>query len=90
MATTTRDDDLLTDVFDDEGDRPRGCRWDESVCTSSPEYRVLAGHGDTFDDVLTFCPRHYALYLARLVEVHAPGCAGSLRDHIAEYGPISG
>lgn len=87
----TADDDTATPVVGFDGDRPRGCRWDESVCTAAPEYRVVRGdHGHDHEapDVDAYCARHYALELARLVEVHLPDCEGSAAAHVSAHGRI--
>ena len=88
-AGITIDDDIRTPVVADDADRPRGCRWDESVCTASPEYRVVRaahGHDDAHAD--PYCPRHYALELARLVEVHLDECGQPASKHMIAYGRI--
>lgn len=85
IRTETRDGDII--VIDDAGGpRPRGCAWDESVCTQTREYRVQYASGqDSTGEVDVFCPRHYALTLAELVEVHLVGCEGSAADHIVAF-----
>lgn len=86
----TIDDDILVPLDHGAEDRPRGCRWDESVCTSSPEYRVVRGsHGSQEADdtpvVDVYCARHYALELARLVDVHLHECPFGAADHAATF-----
>ncbi|MDO4918242.1 hypothetical protein [Kocuria sp.] len=76
-------------------ENPR-CAWDESVCTASVEYRIRWEGGDdpaeplVRGEVELLCPRHYALSLARLLEVHEPQCEHTAVEHLAEYGPLSG
>ena len=85
MATKTLIDDG-TDLFvESDGDRPRGCAWDESVCTEMPEYRVAGGPDDE-QTVDLYCPRHYALELARLVEVHLHECDEPVSAHVSSFG----
>lgn len=75
-------------------ENPR-CSWDESVCTASVEYRIQrrAGEDDTEPgvdgEVELFCPRHYVLSLARLVEVHEAECGHPAVEHLADYGPLN-
>lgn len=97
MAVRTYVDDGIGIGLDDEaGNRPRGCQWDESVCTATPEYRIqLGGHDHEHDpdpapEVRLACGRHYALELARLVEVHLPGCSHGAAAHVTECGPVGG
>lgn len=75
-----------------DGARPRGCDWDESVCTDSPTHTIVVpGHDE--DGVgrhaSTYCARHYAVALARLLTLHVPHCTGGVREHLLAYGEIS-
>lgn len=82
-------DDIIIEIDGDDGDRPRGCMWDESVCTSSPEYRIVASGRDyDHSHVELYCPPHYALQLARLAAIHLPECSRKAADHVAAFGPV--
>lgn len=86
----TIEDDITIPIDSFEVGRPRGCGWDESVCTSSPEYRIVRGshghdHEEQAPDADVYCGRHYALELARLVEVHLHDCIYSAADHVAGF-----
>lgn len=75
-------------------ENPR-CSWGESVCTASVEYRIRrrAGEDDAEPaaggEVELFCPRHYVLSLARLLEVHEAECGRPATEHLADYGPLN-
>lgn len=89
----TTDDDIMTPLDGFEGDRPRGCQWDESVCTRSPGYRIAGAaepHADHVPEatVDVYCARHYALALARLVETHSAECERTLAEHASAFGRI--
>lgn len=91
----TIDDDVTIPLDGFEGDRPRGCQWDESVCTAAPGYRIVGAeerHGDHTHEAAAavYCPRHYALALARLVEAHPTECTTPLAAHAVVYGSIGG
>lgn len=76
------------DVFDGfDGDRPRGCSWERSVCTETPTHQVTYPGTDR-PEAHPFCARHYVLELAYLVEVHMPTCSNPLSDHVTSYGRI--
>lgn len=90
-AKIALDDDIIIEINTGGGERPQGCMWNESVCTSSPEYRIVPGaHGQDHDhsDVELYCPRHYAVALARLVALHLPECEASISAHIVAYGSV--
>ena len=83
-ASTTRHHGII-DLPGTGAPRPRGCQWDESVCTAAPEYKIeLGGQGG----INVFCPRHYALALARLAEVHLAGCPHPAAEHVGAFGRI--
>lgn len=97
MATrsSVEDDVIDIDIDDSDGeDRPRGCSWDESVCTTAPEYRIGRGShvgddGEPNDpEAHVYCGRHYALELARLTEVHLHDCAAPASHHVSQYGRV--
>lgn len=88
MSTKVRIDDGIFIEVDADGERPRGCQWDETVCTAQPTHRIAQSHEGHADHVHAevYCGRHYALELARLVEVHLPGCDRDAAAHVAEFG----
>lgn len=87
MSVRTRDQDDIVVEIDAGGDRPRGCLWDESVCTRTPTHRVVPpAHNLHHDEPTILCARHYALTMARLVIVHLPGCDAPLAEHVVAHG----
>lgn len=89
MAVRTKqDDDIFTEIYDGDGWRNQGCIWDESPCGTMPEYRIAPAEFSDHGEVQLLCPRHYALELARLVEVHLPDCTEPAAAHAASFGPI--
>lgn len=96
MATRSTVEDDVIGIDDSDGeDRPRGCAWDESVCTTTPEYHIGRGSHVGEDDeplepeVQVYCGRHYALELARLTEVHLHDCAAPASHHVSHYGRVA-
>lgn len=80
------------DLLGRGGPRPR-CHWDESVCTRTPEHVVVftvASDDDAAGEAEAepYCPRHYVLTLARLLELHLPACSGSAHDHVVRVGRL--
>ena len=90
MGTIThRDDDIIVDEALD-GDRPRGCCWDESVCFKAPEYYSQhADSGHAHGPAALYCARHYALEFARFCLTHyRVTCEKSVAQHFFHYGAI--
>lgn len=74
-----------------EGDGPKGCQWDRSVCVDSPTHFIRWGtHGDDDAELTTsvYCARHYAVELAYYTEFHVHECTGPALEHLLEYGKI--
>lgn len=66
------------------------CNWDEAVCSESAEYRLEyaplePGEQGAF---YTYCPRHYVLTVAGLLENHDMHCDVSIWEHLRSYGRI--
>lgn len=78
-----------TDVLHDgDGLEPR-CRWDDDVCAEMPSYFQLVPAGDGEEvEALTFCPRHHALTLAHLLEVHLSRCPHPAGRHVRGWGRL--
>lgn len=85
--TTQRDGGSLDEVVDGDWGR-HGCGWDESVCSDEPEYRIVAPDSGDGGSAGIYCPRHYALELIRLVEIHLPECSEPLSAHVSVYQRI--
>jgi len=87
-------------IDDDNHPQRSQCDWVDSVCTETPTHRIVwvsARESDTdeseyipLDDPSLFCARHYAVWLARLVESHNNDiyCDIPPFDHIYQYGKI--
>ncbi len=87
MVTTIRESGTTTPAGWEIGGRgPRGCAWDESVCTQSPSHAI---DGRTPGDTQLYCARHCVLALQRLMWVHvATSCSNSLSDHLSGYREV--
>lgn len=75
-----------------EGQRPRGCDWNESVCTDTPTHTIVVPDHDedaSGPHASTYCARHYAVSLAELLTLHVQQCSGGVREHLSAYGEIS-
>lgn len=77
-----RSDAIDIDILGD-GDGPRGCSWDEEVCTNCPTH-FIKGSGDEVPQL--FCARHYALSLAYYLEVHCHEYCSSTAQHFEKFG----
>lgn len=80
----------LPEVHED-GDRPRGCQWNRSVCVASPTHFIEWGtHGDNAAELTTsvYCARHYPLELSYYTEFHIRNCDGPVSAHVGKYGEI--
>lgn len=66
------------------------CTWDDSVCTDTVEYRLeyLPRAGETTGEFETYCPRHYVLSLAKMLEDHDRFCNIPIIQHLRSYGPL--
>lgn len=66
------------------------CNWQHSVCTETVEYRIeyLPLEGQQTGDFFTFCPRHYVLSLATLLENHDMHCNIPIYQHLRSYGRV--
>ena len=84
VRTQTRDDDVI-ELIGEDGERPRGCQWDETVCTHEPDHRIELGESG---ESMVLCPRHYATALARLIEVHMATCEGTVSEHLGTFGRV--
>lgn len=70
------------------------CSWTDSVCNETVEYRIE--HIPSIDqqkegepgEIEFFCPRHYVLELARMLEIHGDSCGHPPMSHLKSYGPI--
>jgi len=82
-------DDVI-DIIDDFG-RHR-CDWRDSVCTETIAYQVEyappADPDKDPDEPLVFCPRHYAVWLARFATLHGFSCHVPIYAHFARVGQI--
>lgn len=63
------------------------CLWDDSVCTDPPTHYVTLRQSEGTAAEL-YCVRHYVLTLARLCQLHLPGCEGPLDAHVAGHGEL--
>lgn len=92
QPTAVDRDEWCTLTSDSGGGAPRGCAWDETVCTERPDFRIVLGSQGAPPEqaeALLFCARHYVTELARLVEVHLPGCSQPANAHVLAFGSIS-
>lgn len=66
------------------------CTWDDSVCTDTVEYRLeyIPRAGETTGEFETYCPRHYVLSLAKMLEDHDRFCNIPIIQHLRSYGPL--
>ena len=77
--------------FDEPGDGGNlRCEWSKSVCADSVEYRLeyLPLEGQDTGDFYTYCPRHYVLTLAGMLENHDHHCTVPIIQHLRSYGPL--
>ena len=86
-------DDIVGGLDDGDGGGNPRCAWDESVCQETVTHQITWGFYETATaeptrHAQTFCPRHYAVELARFAEFHAPQCTVSIGDHLLDFGQV--
>ncbi|MCS4484469.1 hypothetical protein NXS08_03065 [Gleimia sp. 6138-11-ORH1] len=75
-----------TDMF---GGRTPHCDWGEEICLETPTHVVVFNMAEGNAEAAQLCGRHYALTLAKHVEVHTYLCERTIREHFAAVGPLS-
>lgn len=80
--TVTRDPELY-DPVSWSGGVSRGCAWDETVCPTTPTWRITEADGSAS----AYCTRHLVLTVVLLVEAHLPTC-GTWSDHVESIDPL--
>lgn len=91
MTRTRSEDDIFQGVIGggDGGPNAR-CQWDETVCLDSPSHLIdfVVGDGPDDHEPVLFCARHYAVELARFVQLHPAECPYAIDTHIVAFGSI--
>lgn len=75
--------------FFEGGNKRNHCDWGESVCLETPTHVVVFNMAEGDAEAAKLCARHYALTLAKHVEVHTYSCERSVRDHFSFVGPLN-
>lgn len=80
----------LPEIDDPGKGRNLRCSWPASVCTETVEYRIeyLPLPDQQTGDFFTYCPRHYVLSLAQLLENHDTFCDIPISQHLKSYGRV--
>lgn len=72
-----------------EGEGNPRCLWHFGVCAETPTKKIVwRGSAGAQNRAETLCALHYALELARFVEVHTVGCAGTVAEHFVDFGDL--